>query len=137
MKSFIVARCTIAALLVLLSIAVTATAVAQPGTAPEDSEIRERLRTTIIPRIQFEDATLPQALGFLRRQSREVDENSRAVNIILHLRDRRPDDPDLALTLDVERIPLGAALRYIAFILDLNIYVDAHAVVITDQELER
>ncbi len=51
----------------------------------EDSGIRAKLQNIIIPKIEFEEATIAQVVAFLRKRSVELDPESEGVNIILQL----------------------------------------------------
>ncbi len=50
-----------------------------------DAPIREKLQEIVIPRIEFEEATIHQVVTFLKTKSKELDPESEGVNIILHL----------------------------------------------------
>ncbi len=50
-----------------------------------DTKIREKLQSIVIPRIEFEEATIHQVVTFLKTKSKELDPESEGVNIILHL----------------------------------------------------
>ncbi len=51
----------------------------------EDEGIRRKLRTIIIPRISFDDATIQTVVRFLKERSRELDVTGEGVNIILRM----------------------------------------------------
>ncbi len=128
--------------------------------APPDAAIRQKLREIIIPRVEFEEATIHQVVGYLQRQSRELDPDDEGVNFVLNLADdpdaaprleRRPDRDDFddfddfdepeevqdigALTLNMENVPLGDVIRFVAMSAGLHYVIDPRAVIISDREL--
>jgi|GEM_PF-844317 len=89
----------------------------------------------IIISVHFEDATLEQALEFLRKKSRELDKSSapaggKGVNIIL----RDPELPhEPRINLDLKDVPFSEALRYVAELGEMVYRVDAEGVILTDR----
>lgn len=59
------------------------------------SKIREKLKSIIIPRLDFEDITVETAVRHLREQSKQLDPEGVGVNIFLRL--KAPDVKDSAL----------------------------------------
>lgn len=77
------------------------------------SSIRQKLKTIKIPEIDFTDATLDEAIDFLRRQAAELDTDSppdeKGVNIII----KQPSATDTPLiNLTFSNITLEDALRF-------------------------
>lgn len=60
-----------------------------PKNLPED-KIQQKLKSIIIPRIDFEDVTIPTAIKYIREQSKLHDPDGEGVNIFLRL--ARPDE---------------------------------------------
>lgn len=50
-----------------------------------DNKIQQKLRSIIIPRIDFEDVTIPTAIKYLREQSKQLDPEGEGINIFLRL----------------------------------------------------
>jgi general secretion pathway protein D len=137
----------------------------------DTARINNKLNTIIIPRVEFRDATLREAVNFLREQAVENDpatEGERGINIVLPPSVQRPAPPPAAvspvpagaavapgtaptgtppvgttqavaqppapppergsITLELSRIPLGEALRYIANQAGLKVKVEPYAV---------
>jgi type II secretory pathway component GspD/PulD (secretin)/tetratricopeptide (TPR) repeat protein len=144
----------------------------------DTARINNKLNTIIIPRVEFRDATLREAVNFLREQAVENDpatEGERGINIVLPpsvLVQRPPPQPAGAspapagaaaapgtaptgtplvgagqagasqavaqppappaergsITLELNHIPLGEALRYIANQAGLKVKVEPYAV---------
>jgi general secretion pathway protein D len=105
-----------------------------------------RLNRIIIPRVDFRDTTIRQAVGFLQQRSRDLDttesdQDRRGVNIVLKL----PTTPapasdtegsnvtptpssDSRITLNLTNVPLYEALRYVATLSGLKVKVEPFAV---------
>ena len=105
-----------------------------------------RLNSIIVPRIDFRDAPIQEAIGFLRRQSRELSptDGGDGINIVLEM-PRRGPAPDAAITetgepatptsafsdrvtLSLANIPLYEALRYVALQAGMKVKVEPFAV---------
>ncbi len=99
---------------------------------PDSSYIRNKLDKIIIPRIQFQSATVEESIEYLRLQSRALDTLTadpaqRGVNILL-----RPGDipAKTAISLDLKDVPLGEALRYVTELANLKMSIQPYAVLI-------
>ena len=127
---------------------------APAGMAQPDSteKIRRKLETIIIPKLELREATLSEAIEFLKRKSQEFDTNSdageRGVNIVLKLEEATgvvpPDVPgipsldpvppafsnptDARITVSLTNIPLIEALRYVTGLANLKFKVEPYAV---------
>ena len=110
-----------------------------------------RLNGIVIPRVDFRDATVRQAVGFLQQRSRDLDTTEddperRGVNIVLKLpAASAPAAPtslaiegesiapagfsaDSRITLNLSNVPLYEALRYVATLAGLKVKVEPFAV---------
>src|SRR5438477_696595 len=137
----------------------------------DTARINNKLNTIIIPRVEFRDATLREAVNFLREQAVENDpatEGERGINIVLPASVQRPPPPPAgispapagaaaapgappagtppvaggqavaqppappaergSITIELNNIPLGEALRYIANQAGLKVKVEPYAV---------
>ena len=137
------------------------------------ARITNKLNSIIIPRIEFRDASLREAIEFLRQQAAENDpgeDGRKGVDIVLRLNtlgqrvettttttvvtsdpsdeeddenntappapSRRapapvaPPSADARITITLNQIPLGEALRYIASQVGLKVKVEPYAVLI-------
>jgi len=59
-----------------------------PGRRADTRKIQRKLDEIIIPRIDFEEATIPQVIAFLQKRSKQLDPDGEGVNIILYLEDK-------------------------------------------------
>jgi biotin carboxyl carrier protein len=82
--------------------------------------LEQKLRTTIVPELTFEDANLTEVADYL---STAFD-----VNVVLTNDVRQAN---LAITMRLKNIPLFDALRYVAEVVCIKLRVDDHAVVLT------
>lgn len=122
------------------------------------ARLTNKLNSIIIPKIEFRDASVREAIEFLRQQAAENDpgaDGRKGVDIVLRLNTLAPrsetttaavapDDSDDAtkpaalpitsadprITLTLNQIPLGEALRYIASQANLKVKVEPYAVLI-------
>jgi general secretion pathway protein D len=110
----------------------------QPEIAVRTSEsIGDKIDQIIIPKIDFTDSSIVEAIGFLRKRAEELDVTEsdpklKGVNIVLKL---HPDSPDASypITLSLQNVPLRAALDYVSRAANLKIKIESHAVVVVPQ----
>ena len=109
--------------------------------APDDqkgSAVQQQLGKMIRPTIQFQDATLEEAVEYLRMSRGCLDDGNASMtavplNFILHLREGIKRPP---VTLDLKDIPISEALRYCAEMSNARLRYDTAAVIITDIETD-
>jgi general secretion pathway protein D len=125
--------------------------VTDSGSAQEERRGTElmvaRLNRIIVPRIDFRDATVRQAVSFLQQQSRSLEAGSQdeaGINIVLKLPTTSAPPPavdefgetsatplspsESRITLNLTRVPLYEALRYVATLAGLKVKVEPFAV---------
>ncbi len=78
--------------------------------------LRARLHTIVLPKIEFEDATISQVIQFLKKRSMELDPDGQGVNIVLYVpanasaRGAGPAAmPDATVTPPVDGVAVDAA----------------------------
>jgi len=94
--------------------------------------INRKLNEIIIPRLQFTDATVREAIEYLRGQTARLDtettdDGDKGVNIVLKL---DPSAASQTITIDLAGIPLREALDYITRLANLKTKVEPYAVLI-------
>lgn len=94
--------------------------------------INNKLDAIIIPRIDFTDSSVKEALDFIKKRASDLDEgdsDNKGINIVLKL---PPDSSDAAypITLSLSDVPLREALRYVTEAANLKIKIETHAVVV-------
>ena len=97
------------------------------------------MEKTIRPTVQFQDATIEEAVEYLRvsRGCLDADDHSSATMPLNYVLKLHPNDKRPHVSLDLKDIPLAEALRYCAEIAKLRLRYDACAVVITDDDEDR
>ncbi len=124
--------------------------------APEETNgvayITEKLNRIIIPRIDFEDTTVEEAIDFLRLRtteldSLELDPNKKGISFVIrrprNASTNAPPDGDLLgggdpgslriKSLKLRNVPLSVALKYIGDATKLRYKVDDYAVTLVPQ----
>lgn len=100
------------------------------------ASINRKLEEIRIPSINFREATVREALDFIKQRSKaldttEADDNKRGINIVLKLEPgSQAADSAQRITLALTDVPLGEALRYIATAASLKVKVEPYAVAI-------
>ena len=112
--------------------------VEQPQISSRNTQvITDKLDSIKIPRIDFTDSSIREALDFIKKRARELDESEadpdkKGVNIVLKL----PPDTDSSaypITLALDDVPLRAALEYVSQAASLKIKIEPYAVVVVPQ----
>ncbi|HSJ02490.1 MAG TPA: hypothetical protein VK956_08560 [Verrucomicrobium sp.] len=103
------------------------------GGGPDASRYySEKISRIILPRVQFEGASLEEALEFLRIKSRDFDTLERdptrkGMNIIL----KAGSAPSTArISLDLKDVPLEEALRYVTELAGMKYKLEPYAVMV-------
>ena len=86
----------------------------------------EKLKTIIVPKVDFEQTPLKEALTFLLEQSRLHDPEKKGVNFIV----RDPSVLDKPITLKLTNISLMTALQYACSLSSLRYTIEKHCVVL-------
>lgn len=90
----------------------------------------------IIPHLEFAEATVSEAVEFLRAMSLRHDPEKKGVNLILK-RSKAWDEPGSAepvLSLSLREVPLTEALRYVAELANLKLSAQADAYLLSPLE---
>lgn len=93
--------------------------------------LKEELKRIILPKVEFKNLPADQAFAYLAKKGRElaIDQKGPGINVVLMI-DRQKPMP--IVTLSLEDIPLGEALRYVATYADLSMRIEARAVLIEE-----
>jgi hypothetical protein len=114
----------------------TSSIITQSGTGQDvAAKINQKLDEIIIPRVDFQDVTIREALDFLNQRAvsldgSEIDPARKGVNIDLKLPEGAVES-ESRITLALTDIPLRAAITYVAYAanLKLNVQPDTVSVV--------
>ncbi len=113
--------------------------VAAPAEATEAGTVQDRIQkqldSLIIPSINFNNATVEEAIQFLRQRSQALDTSEpdpakRGVDFVLQIPDAIAGEVP-KITLQLQNIPLSAVLRFICDAANLSYTVSNSAVIIS------
>lgn len=88
-------------------------------------KINQKLKTIIIPQIDFQGASIEDAASFLSLKSRELDPEKEGVSFIV--KDKAKEDAK-PFSLTLQNVPLGEALRYITNLSGVRSKVEEFAI---------
>lgn len=120
-----------------------------------ESAINRKLKEIVIDHIEFEDVTIPTVVKYLKQRSKDRDPEKVGVNIFLRLSGGAPAEGQAApaaegeaapqpaagsasaatVTMVVDDIALGEAIRYICRAANLKSRIERYAVVIASQDV--
>lgn len=92
----------------------------------DSTAYEKKLKSIIVPSIEFRETPLGDALDFLVAKSRELDSQGQGINLVYH-----GNSNQNPVTLRLNDIPLGEALLYVVEIAEHKQSVETHAVVIS------
>ena len=103
-----------------------------PGSAAPTGLLSKKMAEIIIPQVQFEGATIQEAIEFLRVKSVDLDVKTtdvarKGVNIILKA---GPETATANISLDLKDVPMQEALRYITELAGMKYKVEPFAVLV-------
>lgn len=96
--------------------------------APTDF-IKTRLSEIIIPSVQFQGASVEEAIEYLRVKTRELSPGPKAPGVSIIYRQGNPPSK-AAISMDLKDVPLGEALRYVVELASLKMIIQPYAVLI-------
>lgn len=118
----------------LMVAGVWSTALAENPNAAKQALLK-KLTTIVLPRVRFEEASVKEVFTFVKEQARSLDlDTEHPFNFVFKC---APEALDRKVTLDMDRIPLGEAIRYICMGSDLSYRVDGYAIVVSDGTAEK
>lgn len=100
---------------------------AVPITRRNDFEIQRKLRSLILPQVDFSDASIKDAADYLTSQSRAIDPENTGVSFLVQ---NAASDQSKTVTISLRDVPIGEALRYITRLAEVKFKVDENAVLI-------
>ena len=100
-------------------------------------KLESKLERTIIPTVEFREATIPEAIEFLKKKSIELDPDDpkTGVNIVLKPNAGQNGVIDARVSVSLTNVPLMEALRYVCGLANMKLKVESSAVVITPTNL--
>jgi hypothetical protein len=98
----------------------------QAGKAPP-SATEAALRKIILEKVDYQEATLPDALEFLRQKGNQLGAGKVAVNFVLQLDEAAKNSK---VTLTLQQVPFTEALRYIGELANVQFTYEPYAIVV-------
>lgn len=96
-------------------------------------KIMQKLKNIVIPRLDFEDVTIPTAFKYLKTQSKELDTEGIGINIFLRLAPENVEEKAV-LNLILNNKTLGECLFFICAAAKLELRIDNNVVVVSTPE---
>ena len=104
---------------------------AERSESGQTERIQRKLERIIIPKLEFREATLREAVDFLKKKSGDLDVESPAgekgINIVLKTEDS-PELESARITVSLTNIPMIEALRYVTGLANMKFRVEPYAV---------
>lgn len=91
--------------------------------------IKTKLNEIIIPSVQFQGASVEEAIEYLRIKTRELSPGPKAPGVSIIYRQSNPPSK-AAISMDLKDVPLGEALRYVVELASLKMIIQPYAVLI-------
>lgn len=123
---------------ILATLALTFSGVLFAQSSAEAPTVQQKLEKIIFPTVQFQDATIQQAVEYLRVKSRDLDTTSddpsqKGVSFVVRMDGATP----APISLNLKNVPLLEALRYCTELSGLKYRVEAYAVVVAPDFTEK
>ncbi len=99
------------------------------------SKIQRKLERIIIPKLEFKEATIAEALSFLRKKSVELDPDEPKTGVIIQIKFDETPVADTRITVSLSNIPLIEALKYVTGLANLKFKVEPYAVSVVPQSV--
>lgn len=94
---------------------------------PDNTLLRKSYEKVILPRVEFAEVTLEEALQAVRMLSLKASDNKVAPNVIV----KSPEIAKKSITLSLAQVPLSEVLNYLAQLTGSRLTYDKNAVVIS------
>lgn len=88
--------------------------------------IREKLRTFILPQVEFSGVTLDEVVELLRVRSHDLDPEGKGISFVISV---PPESRGKTISLNLSSVPLEEVLRYVGEMCGVTYKVDDHAVI--------
>ncbi len=87
--------------------------------------IIDKLRSLIIPKIEFSGAALSEVMEYLRVRSRDMDPSGKGIDFVLNM---SPEMQGRTVTVQLNNVPVEEVLRYVTQMTETSYKVDEFAV---------
>ncbi|HJO92225.1 MAG TPA: hypothetical protein QF753_02395 [Victivallales bacterium] len=103
---------------------------------PKVSKIRQKLKNIIISKIDFDNASVSSVITYLNRESKILDtEDNLGINIVLRL-DRTSESSTERITMALDEVPIGEAIKYVCLSAGLKYKIEEHAIIIGNEAID-
>lgn len=114
---------------------------AAPGERTIQGKVSGKLNSIIVPQLHFRDATLREAVDFLKKKTvdldtAEPDPARRGFSVVLKLPPTTGDSGEKRITLSLKNVPLMDAFKYTAELAGCEMAIDPYALTITPMAAE-
>ena len=96
------------------------------GKAPKNST-QEALQKLIMEKVEIREASLTEALEFLKQKGTQLGEGKVAINFVLQL-DEQTQNAKITITL--QKVPLAEVLRYVGDLASVQFVYEPYAIVV-------
>ena len=96
------------------------------GKAPRNTT-QEALKKIILEKVEFREASLPEALEFLKQKGTQLGEGKVAINFVLQL-DEQTQNAKITITL--QKVPFSEVLRYVGDLAGVQFVYEPYAIVV-------
>lgn len=96
---------------------------------PPENALKKRVETTIVPKVDFNDASLSSVLDYLPKVAAQHAPDKGAVNIVRMFPMAFGDETKI--TLHLENVPLSSVLDYVASLGGVKLDYQPNAIVVT------
>jgi len=91
-------------------------------------QLEKQLKTLVLPKVEFKDATFGSALEYLKQQAAKQSDGKVKVSFVVQL---PPEFPDTQrVTLNLSNIPFTEALHYLCQLAEVDYKVEKYAVIV-------
>ena len=100
----------------------------------EDLHLASKMQKLIFPQIQFQNATLEEAVEYMIVKSRDLDvteERGIKWGVMIIVAEVTARQSNAALSLDLKDVPMMEALRYIAELSGMKLKIEPQVVLLT------
>jgi hypothetical protein len=92
------------------------------------AQLEKQLKTLILPKVEFRDATFSSALDYLKQQAAKVSNGQVQVSFVVQLPEEFVRSKNI--TLSLANVPFTEALRYVGDIAEVRFSVEKYAIVV-------
>lgn len=96
----------------------------------ENTNLRKKLQNIIIPKAEFDNASISSVITYIIKESKNLDTKDHAgINIVLKLEDNPTQEP-VKITMSMDHMPAGELIKYVCIYSGLQYRVEEDAVII-------